>query len=586
MNVQRIVRLAMMCCLLLLPTAAWAQALGSATIAGVVKDTTGAVMPGVTVEAASPALIEKVRTVVTDEQGQYKIVDLRPGSYVVTFSLTGFSSVKREGLELTAAFTATVNAELKVGGLEETVTVSGQAPVVDTQNVLQQQTLARSTLDALPTTKRLGSYATLLPGASVASQDVGGLTGERGAQFAVHGGRLGDINVYQDGMNQTMLNSTTYSFNPQNTQEIVLQTSGATAESSTGGVLVNIVPKDGGNTFSGSFTTTYSHPNLQSDNLTDALRARGLIATPSLKQLYDVAGSLGGPIKKDGLWFFTAHRKWAASRYVPGNFYNKRQGTLFYEPDLSRPAYTNDYYRDHSLRLTWQASSKNKVAISYSQQDACNCPIDDLAGAVPRPTPEAAAGHYYQPNYIASVTWNYPATNRLLFEAGVKTNIMSVNAKRPPEVGPNDIGVTELSTNINYGARSLNLGQAGSYGTYTRHQHTERFAVSYVTGSHAFKAGVSVLQYFLNHKNYANFNQINGGRKYTFRNQLPTSVTIFAVPFGNVETTTQGAGYVQDQWTIRKLTLNLGVRYDSLTAPSPNSTCRRACLCPRATSRR
>src|SRR3989441_5335882 len=134
MSVQKIARLFVVSGFLFVPALAWAQA-DTGTIAGVVRDTSGAVMPGVTVEAASPALIEKVRVVVTDGQGLYKIVDLRPGVYTVTFALTGFNTFRREGVELTTGFTATVNADLKVGAVEETVTVTGASPVVDVQNV-------------------------------------------------------------------------------------------------------------------------------------------------------------------------------------------------------------------------------------------------------------------------------------------------------------------------------------------------------------------------------------------------------------------------------------------------------------------
>src|SRR5467141_3157467 len=135
MNAHQFVRLVVVSgCLVFLPAIAWAQA-ETGNIAGVVRDTSGAVMPGVTVEAASPALIGRVRAVTTDSQGLYRIVDLRPGLYTVTFTLPGFSSVRREGIALTTGFTAGVNAELKVGSLEETVTVTGEAPLVDTQNV-------------------------------------------------------------------------------------------------------------------------------------------------------------------------------------------------------------------------------------------------------------------------------------------------------------------------------------------------------------------------------------------------------------------------------------------------------------------
>src|SRR3989475_7497721 len=275
MKAPQIARLVVLSSVMFLPAAAWAQGSGSATIAGVVKDTSGAVMPGVTVEAASPALIEKVKSVVSDAQGQYKIVDLRPGSYVVTFSLPGFSTVKREGLELTTGFTATVNADLKIGSLEETVTVSGQAPVVDTQNVRQQTTIARDTLDAIPTTKRLGQYATIIPGATYSNptfQDVGGNQGE-GGQFGIHGQRTTDQSTNIEGMNQNQQAGGVLSFNAQTFQEVVVETSGASAETGSGGVQVNIIPKDGGNTLSGSFAPAFAGPNLQNRNLTHPLRA-------------------------------------------------------------------------------------------------------------------------------------------------------------------------------------------------------------------------------------------------------------------------------------------------------------------------
>jgi hypothetical protein len=168
--------------LVLCSTGAYAQGSLTGSIAGVVKDATGAVLPGVTVEASSPALIEKTRSVVSDGQGAYKIVDLRPGTYVVTFTLTGFSGVRREGIELTAAFTANVNAELKVGSVSETITVSGESPIVDTQNVVQKQTSSREVMDALPTDRNFVSFAAMTPGVFVTgvSQNVGGSIPETG----------------------------------------------------------------------------------------------------------------------------------------------------------------------------------------------------------------------------------------------------------------------------------------------------------------------------------------------------------------------------------------------------------------------
>ena len=191
MKSRRTVAGLVLSCLMVVPATTWAQTQLSGSIAGVVKDTSGAVMPGVTVEAASPALIEKVRSVVTDAQGQYKIVDLRPGNYIVTFTLPGFSTVKREGIELTTGVTAAVNAELKVGTVEETVTVSGAAPLVDTQNVMSQNAFTGTLLNQLPNARTIRGFAPLMPGASqgATSQDVGGNRGEANTSIAIHGNR-------------------------------------------------------------------------------------------------------------------------------------------------------------------------------------------------------------------------------------------------------------------------------------------------------------------------------------------------------------------------------------------------------------
>src|SRR5688572_16304778 len=147
-------------CVFLLPAAVYAQA----AITRVVKDTSGAVLPGVTVEAASPVLIEKVRSVVSDDTGQYRIVDLRPGIYTVTFTLPGFSTVKREGIELSGSFVATVNGDLKVGSLEETITVTGETPIVDVQSARAQQTLSKDVISAIPTSRMASSVQALIPG--------------------------------------------------------------------------------------------------------------------------------------------------------------------------------------------------------------------------------------------------------------------------------------------------------------------------------------------------------------------------------------------------------------------------------------
>ena len=176
-----------------------------ASITGVIKDPSGAVLPGVTVEAASAALIEKVRSVVSDGTGQYRIEDLRPGTYTVTFTLAGFSTAKRDGIELTGSFTATVNADMRVGAVEETVTVTGETPIVDIQNTVREKSLAHDVIDTIPTGRLAQNLAVLLPGVTIQGgvppngmtpQDVGGSSGNTVARLTIHGSRGYDQRLF------------------------------------------------------------------------------------------------------------------------------------------------------------------------------------------------------------------------------------------------------------------------------------------------------------------------------------------------------------------------------------------------------
>ena len=243
---------------LVVPAAAFAQA----SIAGTAKDPSGAVLPGVTVEASSPALIEKTRSVVTDGTGQYRIVDLRPGTYTVTFTLQGFATVKREGIDLAGSFTATVNAELKVGAVSETVTVSGESPIVDVQNATQQRVMQKEVVDAIPVGRSHQSFAVLIPGLSTSTginaqtQDVGGTNNIRLANaFTIHGGRTSDSNVQQDGFQVrnigSFANLTNMFPDMGATQEVTIDYAAGLGEAATAGVKVNYIPKEGGNTSEG-----------------------------------------------------------------------------------------------------------------------------------------------------------------------------------------------------------------------------------------------------------------------------------------------------------------------------------------------
>jgi hypothetical protein len=561
------------CVLALLPALAPAQT--ASGIAGVVKDASGAVIPGVTVEASSPALIEKVRSVVSDSQGQYKIVDLRPGVYSVTFSLPGFSTIKRDGIELSAGFTATVNADMRVGALEETITVSGQAPMVDTQNVIQQKVITRELLDSVPTSRT--NYAALTPGAS-RSTDVGGSNGsDSGATFTIHGSRGGDTRRVIDGMRWNSMEAgnagTGFYYDPTGAEEIVIQLGGNSAEWELGGVQVNLIPKSGGNKFSGYGYLGYTNNSLNSTSVPDALKARGLPTIGAVDYVYDYSGSLGGPIKQNKLWFFSAQRWWGNSSFVPGLYYSKDTSAWTYQPDLSRPAVNDNTNRHHNLRLTWQVAEKHKLNLSWDMEQNCVCHGGLSAAAAPEGVYRWDFG---PPNYIAQGTWSYPRTNRLLFEAGA-TSLIFMYVGVPTEPLPLGTDKQISVVDFNRGFRYRSNGGFYNFGTYGHKitdQSNQRFAVSYVTGSHNFKTGVQIMEGWRHHEqNPPGSVDYNFGRAgdncsvAPFTPCRPLSIVQYATPNLENERLKADLGlFAQDQWTIRRLTLNVGVRFDYLNA--------------------
>ena len=542
---------------LVLVTALWlppaASAQQASGIAGQVRDTSGAVLPGVTVEAASPALIEKVRTVVSDGDGRYNIVDLRPGTYDVTFTLPGFTTFKREGIVLTSGFTAAVNGDLQVGSLEETITVAGAAPLVDTQNVRQQTVVSTETLDALPSsTKTWGTVVALTPGFS-GMADVGGqLDQSLGVSFH---GKAGSKRQF-DGMSiDHATGNQGYIPNSALVEEISVQTSGISAESNADGAVVNMIPKVGGNTFAGSLFGLWTGEALGSDNLTDELRARGLTTASKILKIYDASVTLGGPIKRDRLWFFAGFREWGSRNQMAGMFWNKTQGTPFWTPDPTRPADRYQWYESKAIRATWQASARNKVNLFADIADSCIC---RALGAVGQP-PETGNAFHFRPSSLYQGTWSAPMTNRLLLDAGVSATILSFPGYLAPGVDPSHVSILEQSTGILYNART-------SYGSSQNDRYAQRASVSYVTGSHAFKFG------FQNEQGVSNSDTtVTGGNvNYVFRSGVPVSITQWATPYRVENRTRADMGiYAQDQWAIRRLTLSYGLRFDYFNGSVP-----------------
>jgi hypothetical protein len=356
-----------------LPAAAFAQS----SFTGVVKDTSGAVLPGVTVEASSPALIEGSKSDVTDGNGQYRIVDLRPGVYTVTFSLAGFKQVRQEKVELRVDFVGTLNATLEVGALEEAITVTGASPTVDVSSNAKVEVMTAEILEQVPTGRTIQALAQLVSGVSLNVPDVGGSRAMQQSYMSTRGLTSANNIVTVDGLMVNGLDgdgAVQQYFNQAMMEEMSYQTSGAGADVSPGGVRMNIVPKDGGNQFAGTFFGAFNDKSLQGDNLTDDLRARGLRTAGGVERIYDLNLALGGPLKRDRLWFFTSGRMWSVNAPVQDVFVvpegtpyrtgiaQCRSGAISCETGID-----DQSIESLMLRLTWQVTPKHKLAAYYDE---------------------------------------------------------------------------------------------------------------------------------------------------------------------------------------------------------------------------
>jgi len=532
-----------------------AQAQGS--IAGVVRDSTGAVLPGVSVEATSPALIERVRTAVTDSQGQYKVVHLRPGTYTATFTLPGFTTVRREGIELTAGFTATINIDMKVGDLQEALTVTGSSPIVDVQSVAKRQVVGRQEIEALPTGKNWLDLAAVIPGITrTGTADVGGLSANRGTNISVHDSGAAVVQVA--GMNNyNTIGNTAWAINDAAVQEISYTTSGVSVEMPSAGIVANVIPREGGNRFSGTTFFSFANSSMQSDNIDASLKSRGVPAPDRVHRYIDENLGIGGPIRKDRVWFFAAQRSWYAARVLGGSTYMSIDPYAWvYNPDLNRPGIQNPYQGDEQLRLTVQLTPRNKLSMfdSYQQKSVSFAYPGNLSGEA----------NYQQKTphlYNSQVLWSSPVSNRILVEAA--SNLYSSEWRNMPEDDADRTLYPVIETNTSRGlvAPSSTAGQ-GAFG-YTSVPHyifQTRASMTYVTGSHAFKTGMTWVSGRHRQANYSNYDTYLG-----VLNGAAQRVTVLSTPYTEDTQLKAGLGlYGQDRWTINHLTLDVGVRFDYL----------------------
>jgi hypothetical protein len=538
-----------------------------AAITGIVKDSTGAAIPGVAVEASSPALIEKTRSTVTDNTGRYRVENLQPGIYRVRFTLKGWTPYQRDGIELTGSFTATVNAELAIGPLTETVTVRGETSVVDVHSAKREVTLGGDVVRTLPTVRSYNSLVVLVPGVVTSVNDI--VTGTATIAFPIHGGRSNEGRLTVDGLNvgspPSGNSATTYVIDVGNAQEVTFATGGALGEAETAGLVMNIVPRTGGNVVRGSFFGSATGAGLQSDNLTQSLKDQGFTAATPLRKVYDVSAMVGGPIRKDRAWYLLNAHAGGSTRDTANVYYNLNAGNAsqwLYTPDVNRREYSDRTFENAAARLTWQMTPRNKLGVYWDAQILCRACTGSTPGnsEPPRVSPEAT-GVLGRPLNVVQATWSSPLTNRLFAEAGFGGTYFGVgNFERDPNPTRGLIRVAEQCTNgcpangnipgLVYRSQDFSVAYSGSY--------LWKGSIAYVTGSHSLKIGFQHTLMTDDRTWMTNDQNLT----YRFNNGEPNQLTQSISPWVNNARVAWSGLFVQETWTRDRLTLQGAVRFD------------------------
>jgi Carboxypeptidase regulatory-like domain len=525
-------------------------ALAQSAIAGVVRDTSGAVLPGVNVEAASAALIEGTRAVVTDGGGGYRIENLRPGEYTVTFTLTGFRSVKREGIMLPISFTAQVNVELSLGQLQESVTVTGDSPLVDVRSSVSQSVMNRERLDTIPTGKDPFSVGQLIAGVTTSTPDVGGTQVMQQPTLQVHGSSNNDNVFMVDSVQIQHIgfggNQTGFYFNDGLMEEIGYQTSSLPAEAPVGGVQINMIPNDGGNVFHGTVFSTAANENMQADNLSQDLVSLGFRTQNRVDSVYDINATLGGPLMRDRLWFFGTFRRWSANNFLGNTF-----------TSTGDQAIDDQHISDGTIRLTWQATRNNKFSFHYDRSIKWrgHRPNNWLSASINDPVSDVV--QTTQLNYIGEIKWASTLGSRLLAEAAMFTLPVNYTLGFEPDAAADAVATFDQ-------VRSTIAGVSPRMDTNSARMFTYAGNVAYVTGSHSLKIGTQVRT-----GNSQELFTIRGDILQITSNGVPNSVRLVNTPSGHKEEGVNSAVYVQDSWRLGRVTLNPGVRYERFVMSIP-----------------
>ena len=520
-------------------TLAWAQAAGTSggSIWGKVTDETGGILPGVTVTVESPALLG-VQTAVTNEQGIYRFPSLPPGDFKLTFSLSGFSTLVRDGIHLTAAFTATVDVQLAVSAVAETISVIGQSPVVDAVNARVQTSYSKEVLASLPAARDMWAILSAAPAVQMSRIDVGGSTAGTQTGYRAYGVGGQTKPVVEGVIGLEGNGSVGFYYDYGSFDEVNIQTAAQGAEMATPGVMQIFISKSGGNTFHGDFYTDYEDRNLQWRNLTDDQIARGVRKDGNIVWVNrDLNLGAGGPVMKDKFWYF-------------GSFRN--QHIEFMYPTLpDRPFLTT--ITDYTAKLTYQLPRNNKV-ISYVMWGLKKQPYRHdsfLLGNTAFQEGEKSTWNQWNPGWVWKLEWNKSFGSSVFAEARIGHWFDDWHQKsRSDEPRKEDLTLNRVFGGNRDWLRHQNRPQSTGAVTY----YNDRWG-----GSHNLKFGYELQM---------DQSRVIWGKAYPgnvvqiLRNGAPSEVYFLASDLDSDSRLYWYSGYATDTFTRNRVSINAGLRFD------------------------
>jgi len=547
------------------PTPAMAQTVRTGSISGTVSDGSSAPMPGVTVTLTSPALQVPELVKTTDTQGEYQFVDLPLGTYRLAFELAGFTRLIRDDLSLPTGFAARVDVALQVANLQETVTVTGQSPLIDVTNTRGGASITSAILETIPNNRTYGDIIALTPGLTPTAPPQVGQVGFGALASGYRSyGITGQERVFMDGVNMQSNEAPDFAIS----EEVDTKSFGTTAETPTVGAQIQMIVKSGGNDFHGRYKEEYVNHNLDSNNVDAALRAQGISAGDALVFAHDFIGDLGGRLVRNKLWFYGAYRNQRNSRTVTGYSFDPGPDGLFGTAD-DTPGQPPGANNEFTGKVSYQATSKHKFSGFFNRGQA-----DDFESFASRFIPYESTEHVRYPNYRTKGEWQSVFNDRLLADVMLGDswyyayyNGPNVSLTKPATLDR----ATQIQTGASFDSRS----------SITRPRHNIQFNgnVSYfpaaLGGAHAFKAGysawwqqVEVISPSLASGNYQLVFDTVGGVPHQ-----PVQLNAWNRPSDSSSNLNYYAGYLTDTWRMsHRVTANLGLRIERSVTFVPASS--------------